>query len=437
MVDSVQVFDPGFRVTDANGNPVNAAKIKFRVVGGGAPKEVFSDKDLSASLGAIVRTRADGYPVVSFGSDTTVLVYTNITPYHIEITDTNDVPIFPAKDNVRGALDTSGFLTAASPSTLSIKVVHQAVNKTLSTADNGKVFNATDAITFTLDAAATLGDGWNVRVRNGCSSGDLVVKLVAAQNIDLPPKPTTAIVLRKGEGYTISCNGSKFTAWGYTPPYFAGLLGVITIADIITALPGGPAPGVRYMIGASFDIYTVSQVIEADGQGGWIIADLTSDAGAIAWVQDENRYYRFQDNNFFLGLEPDASDTVKGLIELADQTEMEAGSDLAKAVVPGRQQFHNSACKVHGSFNFAGTILNSYNITSITDVGAGRVGVTIATDFSGASWTAVLGAEDNGGTAFFPSYFTKTAGSLEVRTWSSFAILADAGKVDMAGFGDQ
>jgi hypothetical protein len=38
MTDSVLVFDPGYRVTDANGNPVHNAKIKFREIGPGAAK---------------------------------------------------------------------------------------------------------------------------------------------------------------------------------------------------------------------------------------------------------------------------------------------------------------------------------------------------------------------------------------------------------------
>jgi hypothetical protein len=70
------------------------------------------------SRSAIVRTRSDGFPVVSVGNSTTVLIYVGNTPYNIEITDDFDVPIFPAKDVVKGAVDTSIFLTAGSTSVL-------------------------------------------------------------------------------------------------------------------------------------------------------------------------------------------------------------------------------------------------------------------------------------------------------------------------------
>lgn len=91
-----------------------------------------------------------------------------------------------------------------------------------------------------------------------------------------------------------------------------------------------------------------------------------------------------------------ASDTVAGLIEIADQTEMEAGSDTARAVSPGRQQFHPSACKAWCFVNVAAgvpTLQASYNITSITDAGAGNLGVTIGTDFSSSNWSPCISSQ--------------------------------------------
>lgn len=94
-------------------------------------------------------------------------------------------------------------------------------------------------------------------------------------------------------------------------------------------------------------------------------------------------------------LAPAASDTVPGKVEIADQAEMEAGSDATRAVTPGRQHFHPSAVKfwVIWTGNST-TILASYNMTSIADTGVGDADGTIATDFSSANWAGSVDTQD-------------------------------------------
>lgn len=87
---------------------------------------------------------------------------------------------------------------------------------------------------------------------------------------------------------------------------------------------------------------------------------------------------------------PAASDTVAGVVEIAIQSEQETGTDVVRAVTPGRQHFHPSAAKAWVRFNNAGTVAASYNITSITDSGEGDWSVNIATDFSSASYCGVM-----------------------------------------------
>jgi len=71
--------------------------------------------------------------------------------------------------------------------------------------------------------------------------------------------------------------------------------------------------------------------------------------------------------------------------QVATQAEQETASSTARIVTPGRQHFHPSAIKAAVRFNSAGTIAYNYNITSITDNGAGSWDIVIATDFSGAA----------------------------------------------------
>ena len=73
----------------------------------------------------------------------------------------------------------------------------------------------------------------------------------------------------------------------------------------------------------------------------------------------------------------------------ATQAELEAGASTTVYTSPGRQQFHPSASKAWVRFDSAGTVAASYNITSITDSGAGDWTVNIGTDFSSANYCGV------------------------------------------------
>lgn len=58
----------------------------------------------------------------------------------------------------------------------------------------------------------------------------------------------------------------------------------------------------------------------------------------------------------------------------------------------------NSHCRFYVRANTAGTILSSFNVTSITDTGVGILTVTIATDFSDANWVCGVSIENNDAT---------------------------------------
>lgn len=88
-----------------------------------------------------------------------------------------------------------------------------------------------------------------------------------------------------------------------------------------------------------------------------------------------------------------ASDTVAGKIEIAIQSEMETGTDVVRAVTPGRQHFHQSAAKFWLKAGITGNLLASYNITSVSDTGTGVMGVTIGTDISSANYAVSVSVE--------------------------------------------
>lgn len=90
----------------------------------------------------------------------------------------------------------------------------------------------------------------------------------------------------------------------------------------------------------------------------------------------------------------DANGGIYGGLPVATQTEQEGGTSNKSFVTPGNQHQHPSAAKCWGKANGAGTsLLVSYNVTGISDTGTGRLGVTVATDFSSANYSLVASIE--------------------------------------------
>jgi hypothetical protein len=92
-----------------------------------------------------------------------------------------------------------------------------------------------------------------------------------------------------------------------------------------------------------------------------------------------------------------ASDTVAGKIEIAIQSEMETGTSTTLAVVPGRQHFHDSACKFWVYWTGASTtILRDYNVDSIANTTTGDADITLTTAFSDANWCGLVCTNETG-----------------------------------------
>lgn len=133
----------------------------------------------------------------------------------------------------------------------------------------------------------------------------------------------------------------------------------------------------------------------------------------------------------------------------ASVAEMEAGSALDRYVSPGVFHRHPGSLKCWGKANGAGTtLLANYNIASISDTGTGRLGWTIATDFSDANWAATTSVQrvatslavasvDNGGLFRNAS---QTAGVIETENFDDTAtthVAQDPETYHLQGAGDQ
>jgi hypothetical protein len=132
---------------------------------------------------------------------------------------------------------------------------------------------------------------------------------------------------------------------------------------------------------------------------------------------------------------------------IATQAEMEAGTSVQTTVSPGRQHFHPSACKFWVKTTPGNVNAASYNVTSVADTAAGITVVTIATDFSSASWCCQCSCESTSDTMTVTNLkFVRiglgdqAAGTVSIEVHDATAITAvleDPTSWQVLGFGDQ
>lgn len=150
------------------------------------------------------------------------------------------------------------------------RVVARASNTMLDASDVGKTFIATSTFTQTLDAAATLADGWHVWYRND-GAGIITIDPNASENID----GATTMQLFPGEAVRIACDGSGFkTTSGPRPSFKAGSF----TRDISTASGSQAVTGVGFkpralLVFAVVDNTSQMSVGMADGTTDNSVAD--------------------------------------------------------------------------------------------------------------------------------------------------------------------
>jgi len=295
MPDSVQVFPPGFRITDANGNPVSGAKINFYNAGTTDQQTVYSDSGLATVLPNPVVCDSAGAPT-SDGNAVTE-IYVGTAAYKVVITDSSDVTLFTF-DNIQGAVDTSGFSggsgtfnTPVNAETSDFSVTSDYYGDLTSCDPTGATFTAT------LPSAVTAGNGTRVGFRHDGTANQVQIATVSSQSIKLPGGTTTAGLALTGKGHTawLVSDGAGWTLDVENKPFGSDL---ITITARLSAPPTSPTPGAAYILTASpsGDWASRSQhdIAVADGQGSWTF--YTPSDGWLAYIVDANErvYTSFQ-----------------------------------------------------------------------------------------------------------------------------------------------
>lgn len=165
-------------------------------------------------------------------------------------------------------------------------------------------------------------------------------------------------------------------------------------------------------------------------------------------VLREGVFFHYDTNGGVYGQAlPVASDTVVGGIEIASQAEMETATDVARAVVPGRVQYHPGVAKFWVKTSPGNVNNASHNVTSVSDTAAGITVITIATDFSGAHWCCQATCESTSDTMTVTNLkfvriglSDQAAGSVSIEVHdgtATTAVLEDPTSWHCVGFGDQ
>lgn len=297
MTDHVTVFPPGWRLTDANDNPISGGTVEFYSPGTTTPLTVYSDKDLSTPIGTSVTTDSSGYPA-SGGNK--CIVYTTTAALKLILKDDAGVQIATHDQWQPVGITGSG----GSSSTVD-HVLSKSTDFTVQSTQSGYVFNCDPtgaSFQCTLLSAITAGDGFRITLRHNGTANQLKIATSLGQTLQVPGGSTTSGYSLTGKGHSVSLvsDGAGWIVRHETPPLVSGRISVFSVVTRVTAAPTSPTPGARYLInGTPTGVLSTlgiadKDVIEADGQGGWIKYTPPTDCGWLAYNQADGYFYQYK-----------------------------------------------------------------------------------------------------------------------------------------------
>lgn len=444
MADAVQIFSPGFRVTDnTTGAALSGAVIRFYDELTTNPKTVYADEDLLVPLGTSVTCDSLGYPTSN--GTTKTLVYVGPASYKVTI-ETSAGVVIATHDEVKGAVEASaggGDISGAVLGAIETK----SLDYTVVAGDTGKTFllNCSSAdVTLTLPSAVTVGNGFQFIAIHAGSANQGTLETVSSQTIrrgGLTYDNAFSLVTN-GEGVRVQSDGGNWVITSYSPPVPLPSTGVFTIADRLSTPPGSPADGALYILTSSptgawssFAEHDIAYWTGAD----WVKVTPPSDCGWGAYVQDEDLRYYYRGTAWFA---ENASETYPGTVERATTAEVVTATDTSRYFPPGYAKYLPGIAKVLGTVTYSGgtpTLQSgSLNITSITDTNTGRLTVTIADDFADVNYQILPACEsENSGQnrTVQVQNGTQAVGSFTLRVEDGAFSVTDPAKIYFACFG--
>lgn len=229
MPDAVAVLPPGYRLLDANGNPVAGGSLEFFAAGTTNARTVYSDSGLTTALGTVVYLDSGGHPVSTQGGTNKVVIYTGTTAYKVIAKDSDGATVWTL-DNILGALDTSAF--DAEFAKLEIPATVKSASYTATVADLGKAIDCDTTsgnITVVLPSAVTAGDGATITVKKTAAANTVTVSPVSGQTIDgAGSKSLTSV----NDSISLRSNGANWREFAFARPSLSS--GAIT-SDVLDA----------------------------------------------------------------------------------------------------------------------------------------------------------------------------------------------------------
>lgn len=120
-------------------------------------------------------------------------------------------------------------------------------------------------------------------------------------------------------------------------------------------------------------------------------------------------------------------------ISAASKAEQETATEANKFVAPATAQYHPSAAKAWAIFQPDGTILDSYNISSVTDNGTGDWTLNFINAFS-SNYYAAVGSTETAN--YFISFGTRAVGALQVLSYNVGGAAAEGSIISVICFGE-
>lgn len=339
-------------IVNVNGVPIPGAKINYYLTGTTTPQNTYSDAGLTA---------ANTNPVICDANGCVPEVYLAATRYKRAVTDASNVSL-PQYDV--DPLD-------ASQQIIALAALPSPAYPLL------RVANTTDGHTYRRNLAnsAWIDEGLTDSLLNAAT----VTDQLTGTSVAVASTPDSVAALWQRGTDIASAATLSLPATGGGVFNITGTTGI----SAISSAQGGRTVKLRFA-GACVLTHNATSFIlpgavnrtTAAGDMMEFINDAAADASGSNW-----RCFNY---------ETASGSSLNITDQIATQANQETGTDITKAVTPGRQQYHASALKAHGTVdNVPGTptVGSSYNLTGITDNGAGDITWNWIVSFSSAIYS--------------------------------------------------